>query len=203
MTIERRFVTGSVELRKAAEGGPARLFGYGSVFNSRSKPMPSFDGGNFVEEIAPGAFDELLASNPDVIATLLDHEGLLARTSAGTMRLGVDQHGLWYEVDLPDTQAARDLAVHVARGDVRGSSFGFRVAEDGEERRLEGVDTVVRTITKVSYLRDVGPVVNPAYDATDVSLRAIEQAKVLLAGKDQGFPGERLRRQLEVYKKPY
>lgn len=203
MTIERRFVTGSVELRKAADGVPARLFGYGAVFNSPSQPLPTWDGGTFVEIIAPGAFDEVLATNPDVIATLLDHEGLLARTSAGTMRLGVDKRGLWYEVDLPDTQGARDLVVHVSRGDVRGSSFGFRVAEDGEERSLEASDSVVRTITKVSYLRDVGPVVNPAYEATDVSVRALEQAKVLLAKPPAAFPGERIKRQLEVYKKPY
>lgn len=202
--IERRLFSGTVELRKAGEGSSQKLFGYGAVFNSRSKPMPTFDGGEFVEIIAPNAFDDVLAESPDVIGTLLDHDGILARTSAGTMRLGVDAVGLWYEIDMPDTSAARDLAVHIARGDVRASSFGFRVAEDGETRELESKTTVLRTIHRVSYLRDVGPVVNPAYEATAVSLRALEAARALLAPPPPppapAWPAERLRRQLERLK---
>lgn len=187
MKFEKRFLAEKVELRKAASGA-ASLKGYAAVFNSRS-----YDLGGFTEVIAPGAFDKVLAGGPDVIATALDHEGIIGRSSSNTLRLGVDERGLWYEVDLPDTQAGRDVAVLVERGDVRGSSFGFHVPLGGDD--LEEKDgTVLRTVKEVDRLRDVGPVVNPAYEATEVSLRARDLAKKP-DPSPVPFPAERLKRQ--------
>ncbi len=61
--------------------------------------------------------------------SLLD-EYLLGRTLSQTLRLAVDDTGLEYEVDLPDTQYARDLAALAERGDVQHSSFAFRTIAD-------------------------------------------------------------------------
>jgi hypothetical protein len=83
------------------------------------------------------------------------------------MRLSVDDRGLKYEIDLPDTQEARSIRSLVSRGDLRGSSFGFRAT--GENWSVEGAKEV-RTITDVE-LKDVGPVSLPAYTATDVQAR--------------------------------
>lgn len=198
MKFEKRFVAEKVELRKAASGTPM-LRGYASVFNS-----PSADLGGFTEIIAPGAFDQVLAGSHDVIATALDHEGIIGRSSSKTLRLGVDDRGLWYEVDLPDTQAGRDVGVLIERGDVRGSSFGFHVPmPEGEQLEKKSDGTILRTVLAVDRLRDVGPVVNPAYEATEVSLRALDLAKK--PAEPQAFPAERLKRQishLTPYKKP-
>jgi len=213
MKFEKRFIAEKVELRKAASGA-ASLKGYAAVYNSRS-----YDLGGFTEIIAPGAFDQVLADGEDVIATALDHEGIIGRTMSKTLRLGVDQRGLYYEVDLPDTQAGRDIAVLVERGDVRGSSFGFHVPTAPEEGRCSvcgGPDcsmgdclqyaadgSCLRTVKMVDRLRDVGPVVNPAYGDTEVNLRALELARKKAAPIP--FPEERLKRQissLTPYKKP-
>jgi HK97 family phage prohead protease len=48
---------------------------------------------------------------------------VLGRNKSGTLRLSEDNIGLHYQVDLPDTTYARDLAISMERGDVSQSSF--------------------------------------------------------------------------------
>ena len=153
----------AVETRAEVAGN--RLRGYAAVFG----PMARI--GNEWESIAPGAFDEALKRD-DVVA-LVNHDAsqLLGRTAAGTLRLGTDSHGLEFEVDLPSTRIGDDVREYVARGDLRGSSFGFipgddelSVAQDGRRHR---------THTAVRQLVDVSVVTLPAYTDTEVSLRTI------------------------------
>jgi len=100
-------------------------------------------------------------------------------------------------VNLPDTQAGRDLAVSVSRGDVKESSFAFRIAKGGDdwEERDDGV--IIRTITKVQELLDVSPVTYPAYPDASVGMRGLEEFKKsideLRAKTDSGIYRCRLR----------
>lgn len=143
------------------------LEGYAAVFNSRSEDL-----GGFFEEIAPGAFDGVL---DDDVRALIDHDSgrVLGRSSAGTLRLSTDDVGLRYEVDLPDTQEARDLLTLIKRGDVRESSFGFSVASRGDEWDENEDGQIIRTIRKVGRLYDVSPVAFPAYPAATVAMRSL------------------------------
>jgi HK97 family phage prohead protease len=135
--------------------------GYAAVFNS-----PSEDLGGFIEYIAPGAFDDVM--NDDVRG-FYNHDWnyLLGRVSSGTLRLSVDEKGLMYEIDLPNTTYANDLAELMRRGDVNQSSFAFMIESDKWEIKNK---QNVRTITKVSHLIDVAPVVIPAYPAATSQL---------------------------------
>lgn len=168
---ERRVVETGVELR-ASEDGKKKIVGYAAKFNSRSVEL-----WGFVEEIAPGAFDRALRESHDVRA-LVDHDPskILGRSKAGTLRLSIDDTGLVSEIDPPDTQASRDIQVSLDRGDVTGMSFGFRVISD--EWRTDG-KMPLRTIKDLE-LFDVSVVTYPAYPATEVSLRAQEQAKAMM-----------------------
>lgn len=132
--------------------------GYAAVYNSDSEWM-----GGFYEQIASGAFDDVLDN--DVRAYFNHDENLLlGRVSSGTLRIGTDKRGLWYEVDLPETSYARDLMELMKRGDVNQSSFAFLIDRDRWEER-DG--KTYRIIEKVSRLLDVSPVSQPAYpDAT-------------------------------------
>ena len=56
---------------------------------------------------------------------------MLARTKSGTLRLSEDSRGLAFDLDIPDTQAGRDILALAERGDIGGASFGF-VATDEE-----------------------------------------------------------------------
>ena len=140
--------------------------GYAAVYNSDSEWM-----GGFYEQIATGAFDDVLDN--DVRAYFNHDENLLlGRVSSGTLRIGTDKRGLFYEVDLPNTTYANDLAELMKRGDVNQSSFAFLIEKDRWEQR-DGV--TYRIIEKVSRLLDVSPVSQPAYpDATSELKRELE-----------------------------
>ncbi len=129
----------------------------------------SADLGGWRERIAPGAFDRSLAE-PDRILALWDHDGrqVLGRVGSGTLRLASDARALRFEVDLPDTSSARDLAVLVERGDISGASFAFRVRAGGQVWNLDA-QPPSRTLVDVE-LAEITVAAMPAYPATSVSL---------------------------------
>jgi HK97 family phage prohead protease len=186
---ERRIVVAGLEVRKAGEAAALRtLVGYAAKFNVRSEDL-----GGWVEEIKPGAFDSVLQGRPDVRA-LVNHDPnmVLGRSTAGTLRLSCDGVGLRAEMDLPDTQAARDISVSVERGDVDQMSFGFRVAEGGALWDLDS-NPAVRTVSGIAELLDVSIVTYPAYPQTEVGLRSLEEARAAA----QPAPVERLEREAQ------
>jgi len=152
-TLERRAFT---EVRASGR----RLEGYAATFGSEARIGP------IVETIAPGAFRASLAG--DVLA-LMDHDParVLGRTRSGTLRLSEDSKGLAFSLDLPDTQAGRDVLELAQRNDLGGMSFGFIVPKggetwQGERRTLRAVD--LHEISVVSA--------HPAYPDTSLALRS-------------------------------
>jgi uncharacterized protein len=164
--IELRFAADIADDIKIDASAAEAVVGYAARFNVRSQDL-----GGFVEVIEPGAFDEVLGD--DVVA-LFNHDPNmpLARTTAGTLRLAVDDIGLRYEFDLASDDCSEQVAAYINDGRVAGSSFGFTVAMDGDrwDRLDDGV--ILRTIKRFARLFDVSPVTYPAYLATDVQLRA-------------------------------
>lgn len=169
MTTERRTFKGSVEVR--SESGSQVAVGYAARFDALSQNL-----GGFVERIEPRAFNQTVVE-ADVRA-LFNHDAnfVLGRKSAGTLRMDVDEQGLRYEIDLPDTATGRDLGVLLKRGDISGSSFGFRVLDDEWGETDDGFP--LRTLKNVA-LRDVGPVTFPAYTAAESALRSLAEARSL------------------------
>src|SRR5581483_4878161 len=92
-----------------------------------------------------------------------------ARTTAGTLELSVNQHGLRYYADVAPTSYARDLRVLMEDGIIEQSSFLFNIAPGGEEWAVDG-DRVTRTVTQVGELFDVCVCAAGAYPATDSGL---------------------------------
>ena len=178
--IERRAI--KTEVRVSRDHGVSRIVGYASVFfdkDDQGTEFEIFDG--FVERIMPGAFDRAIRENDDVRA-LFNHDpdNMLGRSESGTLRLSVDRRGLRYEIDLGNTGIAKDVAEHIERGDVTGSSFAFTVT-DQETRTEDEVD--IREITGVK-LFDVGPVTYPAYESTTTDTRArATELRCLVRGK--------------------
>ena len=160
---ERRAFTGPVEIRE--EDGKKIIRGYAAVFDS-----PTTIAGWFDEEIAPGTFDRALKEKQDV-RCLTNHNPdlLLGRTKSGTLTLGVDDHGLWYEDEAPDNNAGRDALESIGRGDMSGSSFGFYIRK---QEWIEEEGKQEKRIIKDVDLFDVSPVTFPAYKDTEVALRA-------------------------------
>lgn len=161
--VERRFTNGEVELRTV--GSKSVISGHAAVFDKRSQNL-----GGFVEVVGRTAFNKTLADRADVRALQNHDENLvLGRTRSGTLKLSVDDSGLYYEVDPPDTSYARDLMVVMERGDVTQSSFAFFAVDDDWETSED--DTPLRSLKEVGLV-DVSPVTYPAYlDATSGVLR--------------------------------
>lgn len=169
--MERRITSGgqACRLEARADGGKTAI-GYGAVFYREGEAGTEYQlGKGVVERVDAKAFDKALQRGDDVRA-LFNHEPdhLLGRSTSGTLRLAVDGDGLRYEIDLPDTQAGRDVATSIERGDLSGSSFSFNV-ERADWQEENGRD--VRVIRDVR-LFDVGPVTFPAYTATSTALRS-------------------------------
>lgn len=186
MKKEIRFLQGSVEVRKTEESESRTIGGYAAVFDSDSRDM------GFTERLDRHCFDGVIERS-DVVA-LYNHSetpGVLARSvnGEGTLRLSIDDHGLRCEFDAPNTQLGNDMLESVRRGDIRGMSFAFTTEKDNWERDAE--DNYKRTILKVDRLYDVSLVVTPAYDATSVETKGLDElkAKELLDRRKEAAPG--------------
>lgn len=152
-----------------------KVEGYAVVFNSESNDL-----GGFKEVIEPTALDGVVAIS-DVLCLLNHNEdkGILARSKNGTgsLTLEIDEKGLRYSFEAPNTNLGDELLEGLRRGDITTSSFAFRVAKDRWDKRSDG--TYLRTICNISELFDVSPVYRAAYDATSVSVdvRGLDEAK--------------------------
>lgn len=168
--VEFRAGPADLQLRDADDDKSiGSLEGHAAVFGKRSDFL-----GFGVEIIAKGAFDDVME---DDVRSLWNHDEsrLLGRVSNKTLEIEIDDEGLRYKVDLPDTSDARTLKTLIDRGDITESSFGFVVADDAFDTDKDG--TVVRTINKFERLFDVSPVTFPAYPDTSVAVRRLELRK--------------------------
>lgn len=157
------------ELRIADSDGGSVIEGHAAVFDSWSETLGGIF--PFKEIVRKGAFNESIGK--DDIRALFNHDPnyVLGRNRAGTLELVEDEVGLRVRITPPDTSWARDLQASIRRGDITQMSIGFIVEEDKWSTE-NGMDT--REIRKVQ-LFDVSPVTFPAYTATDVGVRAMEE----------------------------
>jgi len=145
------------------------------VFNSESRDL-----GGFTEVIEPTALEGVVPKS-DVLCLLNHNEdkGVLARCKfgVGSLTLEVDDIGLRYSFEAPNTNLGDELLEGLKRGDINASSFAFKVGEDRWTKRNDG--SYLRTISIINELFDVSPVYRAAYDATTVSVdtRGLDEAK--------------------------
>lgn len=160
-----------IVINKDAEG--RNISGYAAVFNSTSNDL------GFIETIDPGAITEDTILRSDVIATMNhDQEKVLARSKygQGTLHLSVDERGLKYEYEAPNTTLGNDLVEMIKRGDLDSASFAFTVSQDEDAQKWEKRDgTYYRTIYKIDKLFDIAAVWHPAYDEASTTLRSQQE----------------------------
>lgn len=143
--------------------------GYAIVFNSQSEDM------GFREIIHPEAVTDELLKNSDIIAKFNHSDNrVLARSKygEGTLKLAIDNVGLRYEFEAPNTSTGNELLELVSRGDIDASSFAFEVDSEKETWERDENNNVVRHIYGFKRLFDVSPVTVPAYSETTCSARA-------------------------------
>lgn len=157
------------EIRVSESEDGAVIEGHAAVFNSWSETLGGIF--PFKEKVRKGAFNESIGR--DDIRALFNHDPnyVLGRNRAGTLELVEDDVGLRVRITPPDTSWAKDIVTSIRRGDISQMSIGFVVEEDKWSTE-DGIDT--RELRKVQ-LFDVSPVTFPAYTATDVGVRAMQE----------------------------
>lgn len=157
--------------------GKRFIEGYASLFNMQSRIL--FENGKtFREVVRFGAFDNILGSKELNVIANIDHDmsRMLGRTASGTLELNVDNNGLRYNIEVPETQLGNDVYEQVKRGDYYESSFSFGTRDTDVEwgnDRSDGM--LLRFVNNVSLLRDISIVRNGAYAKTDISAREYQE----------------------------
>ena len=144
------------------EGGKKLVLrGYPILFNTETKIF-DFWYGEIRETILPTALE---GTNLNDVYLVGGHqvtpEKVLARNNIN-MRMEVDETGLFFEAELPNTQYARDIYNLVESGLVDGMSFGFTCSDEVNQA------TGIRTITHIDELFEITITPFPAYKEASV-----------------------------------
>ena len=163
-------------LREAAEGGgeSRTIEGYAIVFGVESRILADY-WDNYREIIEPGAITEERLKEMDIKMTMYhNREKILARSNQGegTLKLRVDEVGVHYEFDAPNTVDGDTALELVKRGDLSGSSFMFWTDEKSGvsyEKRSDGI--MLRRVKTIGMIYDMTIAADPAYEQTTVAAR--------------------------------
>lgn len=158
------------------DGENLTIEGYFAVFNSIYDIAPGMS-----ESIAPGAFTKSLSND---VRALINHDTtlVLGRTTAHTLELREDGHGLWGKIAInPKDGDAMNLYERVKRGDVDQCSIGFEIVSEETDFREDG--SVHWEIREVN-LWEVSCCTFPAYEETSISARSKEREDILKRRND-------------------
>ena len=162
MSKEREYRNMTYEVRQDGAEPSFLVEGYASTF----EPYKLFemDGVPIYERIEPTAFDE--TDMTDVVYRV-DHEGrVYARSSAGTIKIDIDEHGLHQVTDLSKTSSAREHFEEIKAGNYPQMSFAFTVAEEHFDD-----ENKTRIIDRVGKVFDISAVSFPANPTTELHVR--------------------------------
>lgn len=162
-------------LREAAEGGgESRIIeGYAIVFGVESRILSDY-WDNYCEIIEPGAITEERLKEMDIKMTMYhNREKILARSTngEGTLKLTVDEVGVKYSFEAPNTVDGDTALELVKRGDLSGSSFMFWTDERNVNYERRSDDIMLRRVKTIGMIYDMTIAADPAYEQTTVAAR--------------------------------
>lgn len=189
VTVRQIFTPSRIEVREGdgTAGGPHVIEGYAVRFGERSRCQYRDTEVEVYEVIDPGAITRDLLDGCDIRLTVF-HDDLRilgrSRRGEGTLTYDVDEQGVRYRCELPDTADGRMVYELVRRGDLAGSSFKFEVfyadataVETITEQADDGHTIAEVHIKRIERVLDFTVAANPVYPTTTAEVRdAIEGA---------------------------
>lgn len=149
---------------QAENGQNMAISGIATVFN-----QPSIKG-NFTEYV-----DQNALNNVDLSQVLLlyahDFSNILARVDAGTLQTSIQPDGLHFNAQLPDTQLGHDTYTNILNGNIRGMSFGFKIAPGGDSWSVNSQGNTIHTIHQIDQVFELSLTPIPAYTETSVQVQ--------------------------------
>ena len=185
-----------LHVRETEGGAPSRtIVGYAILFNTPSAPLWSDEDEEAREIIAPEAITKELLDGCDIKFTMFhDRQLILARSKngVGTLSYTVDEKGVAFEFEAPNTTDGDKALELVKRGDLAGCSFMFSTHYWDEAfvtRTVEvrdGRAYITYTVKAVTGVYDMTLAADPAYP--DTSVEAREFARDLREAAKPGQP---------------
>ena len=190
-----------LRVREDKEGKKCRtITGYAILFNTPSAPMYEYDDEEVREVIAPGAVTKELLDGCDIKMTMFhDRQLILARSKngSGTLKYTVDDKGVAFEFDAPNTVDGDKALELVSRGDIAGCSFMFsthyydRAYVARDVKRENGKTIVTYTVNTITGIYDFTLAADPAYPDTSCEAEARELVEELRKMEAQPATEER------------
>lgn len=179
-----------LRVREAQEGEAASrtITGYAILFGVPSEPLYAYDDEEAREVIAPGAVTKELLDGCDIKMTMFhDRQLILARSKngAGTLTYGVDDKGVYFEFEAPNTVDGDKALELVRRGDISGCSFAFSthyydsayVSRDVQ--KVDGKMIITYTVNVITGIYDFTLAADPAYPDTNCEAEVRELIREL------------------------
>jgi HK97 family phage prohead protease len=166
--LEYLITAGPVERRR---GNSRTVGGYALGFNTLSADL-----GGYVETVSSQFCEATRAQNWAGVTCRFNHDSglVLGAVDNGTLRCAVDGTGLDYSVDVPEWPGPPYVYEMISRGDVRNSSFSFRLPPDGSGDQWDYHNGVPLRTLLTGQVLEVSPVDRPAYPSgTSVALRSL------------------------------
>ena len=141
------------------------------VFNQQSEYM------GFYEIIKPEAVEGIDWSNT---LLLYDHEfsNILARVDAKNLTINVKEDGVYFQATLNNSTLANDVYNDIKSGNVKGCSFGFTIADNGDYWDFTDDGTPLHIVDKIEAIPELSLTPIPAYTQTSASVvRHLENLK--------------------------
>lgn len=207
MIYRTAYTPANLQVRETeGETSSRTITGYAILFDTPSDTLWKDEESEAREIIDPNAITRDLLDKSDIKFTMFhDRQLILARSnkSEGTLSYEVDEQGVKFTFDAPETVDGDKALELVRRGDISGCSFAFTTRyydSDFVSREVnvlpDGYKTIVYRVKAVTGVYDFTLAADPAYPDTTVEAR--EFAKSLREKPEKTINEESIRQVAEM-----
>lgn len=176
-----------IQIRESENGTSRTITGRAIVFNQLSAPLFEDERDVIYEKVSPDAVtDEVLKASDIKMTMFHDRQLILARSNKGkgTLKYTVDEAGVTFEFEAPNTIDGDKALELVKRGDISGCSFAFSTYYYDEDyvececkKKEGGKRETTYTVKRVLGVFDFTLAADPAYPSTSVEARELIPAE--------------------------
>lgn len=196
-----------LRVREAAEGEAQSrtITGYAILFGVPSAPLYSYDDEEAREVISAGAVTKELLDSSDIKFTMFHNRQLIlarSKNGIGTLSYTVDDKGVAFEFEAPNTVDGDKALELVRRGDIAGCSFAFtthyydQAYVTRDVTRENGKTVITYTVNVITGIYDMTLAADPAYPDTSCEAETRELITELRAPEQPAVDKEKVREQV-------